>query len=1014
MRAGSTAFFDRWSDPSFQAIGRDRARAIVTCEPDWYLNTETAGLGAWPTTKMPVRWWQRADNSQVEIEIPNVKGINWERSIESDAATCTVTLTNQWMKTNFAAALANELGMPGFFTFNRGDSSEAQSRWNHETNEWRGRLVGGALLRTYEGHGGFNPDGTSKTREEMIADGDIMLTGVWQVDDVTIGARSKLIELKCRDMMALLLDQSIYPPLVPSGLYPLRYQRWIDETTPFSPRTPPPAVNTQVTVVSASFETSSTDAWYGPNYALHGHRGTDSVDGNPATYALSVGNSGPDKPFATDYFQYNTGGQMVGGIRVTCWQGGYQMYVSVMENGQWQGDQIVPYDPSSLYGTQPTVVDTGADIPYILQLGCPYDTAFEVALPRPYRADRIRISFRHLANSGIGPWVYRAGVREFQALTSATATAPEVPVYWAASYMRDPDNPDRSGYIIGSQGGILAAFGLARELPQTGGDSRTNAFVVWAELNRAADGYWTIRGDGSVLCYGAAGFYGSPKADGVGLSGEADAVGNRWAAICPTPTGNGYWAVAVNGRIRAYGDATPYSDLPNPTPEWIAGCHSLINAHGLIAAETDGTVHVRGSATHLGNWTKTPLAGDDQLVAAVPTSTGAGYWMLASDGSVQEKGDAVLHGENPGATALLDRFDQLIPNVTDTGYILVRFNGAAYPYGTIDFFGSPITAATLRSDGNYRDYADIVKDIVLWSGWFLKETVDPTGQPSVYGNIETTGIYSPNPLPADMFDKRHPIEPIKQLKEIVGYICWVDDEGAFRWETPNWWAAGNYYTTGEYTNFIPEIDERIQITDYTARLTRTKDRSKIIVTTDEPTAGFDDTVTTEYTPSNSLLRGQVIPAMVKVPTVVTEAEQKVFAELIALHLWFARRSGSVTITPNPALMINDQVRLFERVTAETFIHYIRGISNDHDLETGVWTQTLTTNWLGTEDGQWAITAADIPLPVGETAPASEGFVMSADLVNFLEQLTKSPVGQQISVGLSTDVDAPDPGDGAAT
>jgi hypothetical protein len=324
----------------------------------------------------------------------------------------------------------------------------------------------------------------------------------------------------------------------------------------------------------------------------------------------------------------------------------------------------------------------------------------------------------------------------------------------------------------------------------------------------------------------------------------------------------------------------------------------------------------------------------------------------------------------------------------------------------------------IRRDGNYKDYADLVKDLVLWSGWhWFNGSVIGEGYPPVFGNIETTGIYSPDPLPPDMFDKRHPIDPIKQLKEIVGYICWVDDDGAFRWESPNWWQAGNFLETGEHTAFIPEVDERLQMSDYRAGFTRRKDRSKIIITTDEPTAGFEDTITTEYTPPNSLLRGQVIPAMIKVPPQVTKDEQQLMAELVGLHLWFSRRAGVVSLqVANPALQINDQVRIFERVTAESFIHYVRGISSNHDLQTGVWTQELTTNWLGTEDGTWAITAEDTGKPIGSELPDTEDrFTISPILGVWLKSLEKiTVVDETAEVPLpSPDVDAPDPGDGAA-
>jgi hypothetical protein len=56
----------------------------------------------------------------------------------------------------------------------------------------------------------------------------------------------------------------------------------------------------------------------------------------------------------------------------------------------------------------------------------------------------------------------------------------------------------------------------------------------------------------------------------------------------------------------------------------------------------------------------------------------------------------------------------------------------------------------------------------------------------------------------------------------------------------------------------------------------------------------------------------------------------------------------VTITANPALQPDDQVIIYERMTGEGYIHRITNISSDFDNDTGQWTYTLTTNWLGTK------------------------------------------------------------------
>ncbi|MGH9102569.1 MAG: glycoside hydrolase family 3 N-terminal domain-containing protein, partial [Acidimicrobiales bacterium] len=62
-------------------------------------------------------------------------------------------------------------------------------------------------------------------------------------------------------------------------------------------------------------------------------------------------------------------------------------------------------------------------------------------------------------------------------------------------------------------------------------------------------GYWLVASDGGVFAYGDAGFYGS--AGGIRLSRPV-------VGMAPTPDGHGYWLVASDGGVFAYGDAGFY------------------------------------------------------------------------------------------------------------------------------------------------------------------------------------------------------------------------------------------------------------------------------------------------------------------------------------------------------------------------------------------------------------------------------------------------------------------------
>lgn len=139
-------------------IGEESANNFyVTVEKDWYLTAENEDIGEWPVNKRPIRWWQRADGSQVETDLPNVSTISIDRSLDSDAATCQVQMYNQKMKSNLATSTVDDLGDPGHFTWNHGLTQDSIARWSQEGNEWAGVLIPNAMIRTYEGWGGGAP-----------------------------------------------------------------------------------------------------------------------------------------------------------------------------------------------------------------------------------------------------------------------------------------------------------------------------------------------------------------------------------------------------------------------------------------------------------------------------------------------------------------------------------------------------------------------------------------------------------------------------------------------------------------------------------------------------------------------------------------------------------------------------------------------------------------------------------------------------------------------------------------
>jgi hypothetical protein len=120
--------------------------------------------------------------------------------------------------------------------------------------------------------------------------------------------------------------------------------------------------------------------------------------------------------------------------------------------------------------------------------------------------------------------------------------------------------------------------------------------------------------------------------------------------MAPTPTGNGYWLVARDGGVFAFGDAvfrgsTGGVRLNQP----IVSLAASPSGGGYWLAAADGGVFAFGDARFLGSAAGRPAGNPVSGIAA--TATGNGYWLAARDGGVYAYGDAPFAGSAAGATS---------------------------------------------------------------------------------------------------------------------------------------------------------------------------------------------------------------------------------------------------------------------------------------------------------------------------------------------------------------------------
>lgn len=288
-----------------------------------------------------------------------------------------------------------------------------------------------------------------------------------------------------------------------------------------------------------------------------------------------------------------------------------------------------------------------------------------------------------------------------------------------------------------------------------------------------------------------------------------------------------------------------------------------------------------------------------------------------------------------GSTVVLLHLDALLGGQAAS---MLQFLGSL-PGGTANLF---------PYDGNYRDFTDIIKDLLMWSGFWLN---DGGKSASVYGILESTGTYSTDLIDATVFDKQAVVDAITTIKEIVGYVFYVDDTGAAHFHEPNFWETGSLLPDGTRTKVVPTIDERVQLTQYTLSTPDKDIRSAIIITNNDPTDNAQGTLTRTFIPSDvSKLKGLAKPAMWVNEVFTNPDEQLITAQLTALHLLFQSRLGTVSCMANPMLQIEDQVQILERETFEVNIHYIRSIARTYDALTGEYDMQLTTNYLSGPNG----------------------------------------------------------------
>ena len=309
-----------------------------------------------------------------------------------------------------------------------------------------------------------------------------------------------------------------------------------------------------------------------------------------------------------------------------------------------------------------------------------------------------------LLKQGLGVLLGVASLSGALLIVQSRSSGAEVAAFSGPHTASATPNPALYGYwLAGSDGGVFS-FGSAR-FYGSAANLHLQAPIVGITPTADRGGYWLVASDGGVFSFGDAAFYGSIP--GLGISPDDSPVLPRLNApivgMVPTTDGKGYFLVAADGGVFAFGDATFEGSCPG-----IGGCSSGVSAvmtdgsgGGYWVVTYTGNVYAFGDATNYGD-PAVYLPYATQVPSAVRTPSGNSYWILFSDGEVYTYGDAAYLGSPFGQVQFSNPASAIFATSDGGGYWVVTANGTVYAFGDAPNDGDisaahlngPIVAAT--------------------------------------------------------------------------------------------------------------------------------------------------------------------------------------------------------------------------------------------------------------------------------------------------------------------------------
>jgi hypothetical protein len=204
-----------------------------------------------------------------------------------------------------------------------------------------------------------------------------------------------------------------------------------------------------------------------------------------------------------------------------------------------------------------------------------------------------------------------------------------------------------------------------------------NAPIVGMAPTADGRGYWNVASDGGLFAFGDAAFYGS-------MGGHP--LNRPVVGMAATPNGKGYWEVASDGGLFAFGDAGFYGSTGSlRLNQPVVGMAATPDGRGYWLVAADGGLFAFGDAAFYGSMGGHPL--NRPVVGMAATPGGGGYWLVASDGGLFAFGNAAFYG-SMGGHPLNRPVVGMASNPFGNGYWEVAADGGIFSFGNAPFYGS--------------------------------------------------------------------------------------------------------------------------------------------------------------------------------------------------------------------------------------------------------------------------------------------------------------------------------------